>query len=87
MPILKDIFTRRTVVDWVEATRKYGIPSAPVLSIAGAPDDDQTRGREMVLKRITRRWAACRACVSKEQTSCGDVAGRARVRRREQRIR
>jgi len=50
IPILEEIFARRTVVEWVEAMRKSGIPSAPVQSVAEALDDDQTTAREMVVE-------------------------------------
>ena len=50
IPMLEDIFARRTVAEWIAAMRELGIPGAPVQTVAEALDDDQTTAREMVVE-------------------------------------
>ena len=50
IPMLEDILIQRTVAEWIHTLREARVPTAPVLSVADALDDDQTTAREMVVE-------------------------------------
>jgi CoA:oxalate CoA-transferase len=58
MPIVEEIFVRRSVQEWLAALRREGVPAAPIQSVDRVLSDPQVRLRQMVVDMTHPRLGA-----------------------------
>ena len=64
LPILEEVFRRRTVEDWLGLLYPAGIPCGPVNDVSQALEEEQTRQRGLIVETEHPRWGTVKQLAS-----------------------